>query len=157
VLRPALTLIGWLGVFIELIQEEMTTKKITLCGKQVTFAYCFATEISYKILSEEDITGFIQEVADCLNAEPQQMPDIRKTIFLAVSSMQSYYDSLPAGQDGQKPKSPITDQDMMYHCTPQELGVAVGTILGLRAQFYNVPSDEPKDDLQDENHEEKNV
>jgi len=156
-LRPALALIGWLGVFIKLIPEEMTTKEITLCGKQVTFAYCFATEISYKILSEEDITGFIQEVADCLNAEPQQMPDIRKTIFLAVSSMQSYYDSLPAGQDGKKPKSPITDEDLMYECTPKELGFIIGTILALRTQFYNIPSDEPKDEQQDDTQEEKNV
>lgn len=123
----------------------MNTKEITICGKQVTLAYCYATEISYKILADQDILNFMQEVSDALQAEPQQMPDIRKTIFLLLASMQSYYDSLPAGQNGQKPQPPVTDEDLMYHCTPQELGVALGTILGLRSQFYHLPSDEPEE------------
>ena len=29
----------------------MIKKEVTLCGKQVTLAYCFATEIGYKILA----------------------------------------------------------------------------------------------------------
>ena len=123
----------------------MNTKEITICGKQVTLAYCYATEISYKILADQDIMNFMQEVSDALQAEPQQMPDIRKTIFLLLASMQSYYDSLPAGQDGQKPQPPVTDEDLMYHCTPQDLGVALGTILGLRSQFYHLPIDEPEE------------
>lgn len=123
----------------------MNTKEITICGKQVTLAYCYATEISYKILADQDILNFMQEVSDALQAEPQQMPDIRKTIFLLLASMQSYYDSLPAGQDGRKPQPPVTDEDLMYHCTPQDLGVALGTILGLRSQFYHLPSDEPEE------------
>lgn len=123
----------------------MNAKEITICGKQVTLAYCYATEISYKILADQDILNFMQEVSDALQAEPQQMPDIRKTIFLLLASMQSYYDSLPAGQDGQKPQPPVTDEDLMYHCTPQDLGVALGTILGLRSQFYHLPSDEPEE------------
>lgn len=106
-------------------------------------AYCYATEISYKILSDEDIISFGKEIAEKIQHE--QMPDIRKTIYLILASMQSYYDSLPAGQNGQKPQPPVTDQDLMYHCTPQDLGVALGTILGLRSQFYHLPSDEPEE------------
>lgn len=121
----------------------MITKEITLCGKQVMLAYCYATEISYKILSDEDIISFGKEIAEKIQHE--QMPDIRKTIYLILASMQSYYDSLPAGQNGQKPQPPVTDQDLMYHCTPQDLGVALGTILGLRSQFYHLPSDEPEE------------
>jgi hypothetical protein len=121
----------------------MITKEITLCGKQVTLAYCYATEISYKILSDEDIISFGKEIAQKIQHE--QMPDIRKTIYLILASMQSYYESLPAGQDGQKPQSPVTDKELMYECTPQEIGQALGTILGLRGQFYHVPADEPKD------------
>ena len=121
----------------------MITKEITLCGKQVTLAYCYATEISYKILSDEDVISFGKEITEKIQHE--QMPDIRKTIYLILASMQSYYDSLPAGQDGQKPQSPVTDHDLMYHCTPQEIGQALGTVLGLRGQFYHIPADEPKD------------
>ena len=124
----------------------MITKEIKLCGKQVTLAYNYATEISYKILSDEDIIDFGQEIVEKIQHE--QMPDIRKTIFLIIASMQSYYES--KGET-----SPITDKELMYECTPQEIGVALGTILGLRSQFYHVPSDEPEDKPA-EGKEEKN-
>ena len=124
----------------------MITKEIKLCGKQVTLAYNYATEISYKILSDEDIIDFGQEIVEKIQHE--QMPDIRKTIFLILASMQSYYES--KGE-----QCPITDKELMYECTPQEIGVALGTILGLRSQFYHVPSDEPEDKPA-EGKEEKN-
>ena len=114
----------------------MITKEITICGKQVTLAYCYATEISYKILSDEDIIDFGQEVIEKIQHE--QMPDIRKTIFLILASMQSYYES--KGE-----QCPITDKELMYECSPQEIGTTLGTIIGLRSQFYHVPSDEPQD------------
>jgi hypothetical protein len=125
----------------------MITKEITILGKQVTLAYCYATEISYKILSDEDIIDFGQEVVEKIQHE--QMPDIRKTIFLIIASMQSYYES--KGEE-----CPITDKNLMYECTPQEIGVALGTIIGLRSQFYHVPKDEPKDKPAD-GKEEKNA
>lgn len=114
----------------------MITKEITICGKQVTLAYCYATEISYKILSNEDIIDFGQEVIEKIQHE--QMPDIRKTIFLILASMNAYYES--KGE-----KAPVSDKELMYECTPQEIGQALGVIIGLRSQFYHVPTDEPED------------
>ena len=124
----------------------MITKEITICGKQVTLAYCYATEISYKILSDEDIIDFGQEVIEKIQHE--QMPDIRKTIFLILASMNAYYES--KGE-----KAPVGDKELMYECTPQEIGQALGVIIGLRSQFYHVPSDEPED-KPTEGKEEKN-
>ena len=40
---------------------------------------------------------------------------------------------------------PIKDTDIMIHATPEELGSALGTIIGLRAQFYNIPAGEPEE------------
>ena len=114
----------------------MITKETTILGKQVTLAYCYATEISYKILTDEDIIDFGQEVVGKIQHD--QMPDIKKTIFLILASMQSYYES--KGQE-----CPITDKELMYECTPQEICVTLGTIIGLRSKFYHIPSDEPKD------------
>ena len=114
----------------------MITKEITICGKQVTLAYCYATEISYKILTDEDIIDFGQEIVEKIQHE--QMPDIRKTIFLILASMNAYYES--KGE-----KAPVTDKELMYECTPQEIGQALGVIIGLRSQFYHVPTDEPED------------
>jgi hypothetical protein len=116
----------------------MITKEITIGGKAVTLAYCYATEISYKILSDEDINDFMQEVYECMNDDMQRMPDIRKTIFLILAAVSAYYES--RGEE-----LPIDDKALMYECKPEELGTALGVVLGLRGQFYAVPSGEPED------------
>ena len=116
----------------------MITKEITIGGKPVTLAYCYATEISYKLLSDEDINIFMTEVYECMNDDIQRMPDIRKTIFLILAAISAYYES--KGEE-----LPIDDKTLMYECKPEELGTALGVVLGLRGQFYAVPSDEPKD------------
>ena len=126
----------------------MITKEITLCGKQVTLAYCFATEISYKILSDEDVTDFITEAAVAIQ-DKKRMPDIRKSIFLVLASMQSYYES----KDEQ---APITDKQLMYDSTQEELGTALGVVIGLRTNFYHIPKSEPEDKPK-EGSEEKNA
>ena len=113
----------------------MKTKTITICGKDVTLAYCYGTEISYKILANEDINDFVQEVIAALNAEPQRMPDIKKSVLLIIAAAMSYAES--RGE-----KSPIADEDLMYHATPDELGTALGTVIALRMEFYHVPKDE---------------
>ena len=113
----------------------MIQKEITLLGKQVTLAYCYATEISYKILTDEDIIDFGQEIAEKI--QHQQMPDIRKSIFLIIASMQSYYES-------KDEKAPIDDKELLYESTPQEIGQALGTVIGLRSKFYHIPSGDRK-------------
>jgi len=116
----------------------MITKEITIGGKPVTLAYCYATEISYKILSDEDINIFMTEVYECMNDDIQRMPDIRKTIFLILAAISAYYES--RGEE-----LPIDDKTLMYECKPEELGTALGIVLGLRGQFYAVPTGEPED------------
>ena len=116
----------------------MITKEITIGGKPVTLAYCYATEFSYKLLSDEDINIFMQEVYECMNDDIQRMPDIRKTIFLILAAVSAYYES--RGEE-----LPIDDKTLMYECKPEELGTALGVVLGLRGQFYAVPSGEPED------------
>lgn len=113
----------------------MITKEITLCGKQVVLAYCYATEIGYKTLSDEDIIDFGSEIAEKI--QQQQMPDIKRTIFLILASMNSYYEF-------NNEEAPISDKDLMYKSDPKEVGVALGTILGLRGKFYHLPTDEPR-------------
>ena len=113
----------------------MKTKTITICGKEVILAYCYGTEISYKILSDEDINDFVQEVVAALNAEPQRMPDIKKSVLLIIAAAMAYAES-------QGEKTPIADKDLMYHATPDELGTALGTVIALRMEFYHLPKDE---------------
>lgn len=124
----------------------MNTKEITIIGKKVTLAYNYATEIAYKNSTDEDIEDYMKEAVAAV--QESKSPDVKKTIYCIIASMLSYYES--KGED-----SPVSDQDLMFECSPQELGVALGTIIALRAQFYHVPADEPKD-KQEEN-EPKNA
>ena len=125
----------------------MEKKEITLCGKQVTLAYCFGTEISYNILSEEEIRDFVLQCVKDINKE--RSPDTRKGIYLILAAMQAYYDSI--GED-----SPLTDKDLMFHMTAEEEGTAIGTIIGLWANFYKTPKGSKTEDDEKDTDDPKN-
>lgn len=128
----------------------MTTKTITIAGKEVTLAYCYATEIGYKLLSDEDITAYMADAIEAL--KESRMPDTRKTVYVVIAAINAYSE-----WQGEQPV--ISDRDLMYDATPLELGTAFGTIIQLRADFYKVPSDEPNDEQPEEKkpEQEKNA
>lgn len=137
----------------------MTEKTITLTtvtpdGKktqvEVHLAYCFATEIAYHELSGEDINDYMQAAAISISSDTPRMPDVKKTIYAILAAAMAY--SQATGKD-----IPIKDTDLMIHATPQELGSALGTIIGLRAQFYNVPVGEPEEKPKKGTRQRKNV
>lgn len=123
---------------MEIKEVKITT--VTKSGEKkqvsVMLGYCFATEISYKILTEEDIHDFIKVVIEFI--EKKKMPDTRKSIFLIVAAMQAYYESI-----GKKP--PLTDKDLMYYMTASEMGTAVGTIVGLYIEANKSPNGEAEE------------
>lgn len=119
----------------------MKTKEIELCGKKVTLGYCYATEIAYKTLADEDIINFRREVAEKVNEDA--MPDVRRCIYLILSAMQSYYEM--TGED-----SPIKDRDLMYKATPEDIGLGIGTVLGLQEEFYHISKSEAEKEQAEE-------
>ena len=114
----------------------MKKKEITLAGKKVTVAYCYATEIAFKDLSGQDIAEFMGEVGEAITAN--KMPDVKKSIFLLVAAIMSYYET-------KKEDAPITDAQIMTDATPLEMGAAIGAVLNLRSEFYALPEGEPKE------------
>ena len=114
----------------------------------VMLGYCFATEISYKILAEEDIHDFIHEAIACI--QDNRMPDTRKSISLILAAMQAYYESVGK-------KAPLTDKDLMYHMTSAEIGTAVGTIIGLYLKMNHTPNGEADEKKKGEEEEPKNA
>ena len=114
----------------------MKKKEITLAGKKVTVAYCYASEIAYKDLSGQDIADFMGEVGEAIAAN--KMPDVKKSIFLLVAAIMSYYET-------KKEDAPITDAQIMTDATPLEMGAAIGAVLNLRSEFYALPVGEPKE------------
>ena len=116
----------------------MIHEEITLAGKPVTLGYCYATEIAYKDLSGEDIADIIQETIAAVNAQPARMPDAKRSIHLVMAAVIAYYQS-------KDEDAPINGTDLMNDTTPLELGKALGTIINLWAQFYNIPKGEPEE------------
>lgn len=119
----------------------MKTKEIELCGKKVTLGYCYATEIAYKTLAEEEIIDFRRELAE--NVNEGAMPDVRRCIYLIQSAILSYYEM--TGED-----SPIKDRDLMYEATPEDIGLGIGTVLGLQGDFYHTSKSEAEKEQAEE-------
>ena len=113
----------------------MITKEITICGKQVTLAYCYATEIAYKNMTNEDMFDYAQKAVEAI--QNQRDPDIEKTIYAIIACMMAYYEDAD--------KAPVKDSEIMKQATPVEIGTAMLTILSMRSEFYNVPKDEPEE------------
>lgn len=124
----------------------MIQKEINIMGKQVTLAYCYGTEISYKLLADEECTDFIVEVLKCL--QENRMPDSRKAIYLIMSAMTAFYES-------QSQKNPIEDKELIFHASPEDIGLAIGTIAALYIEFYKIPVGEPEDEKPAEESEKK--
>lgn len=113
----------------------MKKETIKFIGKDITLAYCYATEIVYKDMADEDISVFIQEIFT--SSQKGEMPDVKKAVYLILASMTAYYESI-------KEKAPIKDIDIMSEATPVEFGTALATVLNLWKEFYKLPSSEKK-------------
>jgi len=103
----------------------MVTKKVTLCGVEVTLAYCYATEIAFR-----KYTGVNVDKLDPENPE--------HSIYLIISAMLPFYE-----QQGQQP--PISDSDLMYKSKPTDYFTAFKAILEARNEWYKLPEGEPED------------
>ena len=113
----------------------MIKKEITICGKAVTLAYCYATEIAYKNMTNEDMFDYIQKAVEAI--QNQRDPDIEKTIYAILACLMAYYEDAD--------KAPVKDSEIMKLATPVEIGTAMLTILSMRSEFYYVPKDEPEE------------
>lgn len=125
----------------------MKQKETTLCGKTVNLAYCYATEIAFKELTDSDINDFVSEAVDAVSAN--RMPDIKKTICTLLASMMAYYNA----NNGEPP---VTDKELMNEATPTEIGTALGIVLTLRMDFYKLPSGEPEEKTEKRRTRKKN-
>ena len=133
-----------------IIRTMISERKITIAGKEVNLSYCYATEIGFKILAGEDISEFAKEVLEAI--QNKVMPDTEKSIFLIIAAAQAYSES-------HEEKEQINSSDIMFKCSPEELATALGTIIVMKAEFYNLPKgEEPEPQTEEERKEaEKNV
>jgi len=102
----------------------MTQKNVTLAGKEVTVAYCFATEIGFK-----KYTGKSLEEFDATDPE--------HSTYLILAAILAYYQS-------RDEEPPVKDEDIIYNASPKEIVSTLATIFKMRAEWYELPFGEPK-------------
>lgn len=119
----------------------MIKEETTIAGIKVTLGYCFATELNYRNLADEEIADYFKKAFACI--QENKDPDTDKSIRLVLASAISYYDSIHTDSD--KATYPINERTLIYETAPDELMKAVIIIVNLRNKFYKVPEGEPKD------------
>ena len=130
----------------------MKTKEITICGKQVTLAYCYATEIIYKDITGEDLIDYVKHVIASISKEKD--PDAKQTLS-AILSLAMAYDQWKA-EDGKEAPQQLTLKELMNEAQPAEIGMAMLAVIDLRGQFYHVSkSDEEEVKADEKEGEEK--
>ena len=119
----------------------MIKETTTIAGIDVTLGYCFATELNYRNLADEEIADYFKKAFACI--QEGKDPDTDKSIRLVLASVHSYYDSIHQGKGDTV--YPINERTLLFETAPDELMKAVITIVNLRNKFYKVPEGEPKD------------
>jgi hypothetical protein len=96
----------------------MKTKEITIAGKQVSLAYCYATEIGFTDIADTGIENID-------TANPKHI------LALIMSAILAYY-------EGKKQDCPIESNALMYESDPSEITAAFISVLELRNQWYKL-------------------
>jgi hypothetical protein len=115
----------------------MKTKEITICGKHVMLAYCFATELAFK-----NFTGLEIEEFDPSNRD--------HIIYMILSAIAAYY--LKREED-----APIKDTDLMYESKPAEIIDAIKETIKLKNDWYEIPNGDKIEEKTADAEEQKNA
>lgn len=115
----------------------MTSKKITICGKEVELFYCAATENGYERISGGKTIGvFIPTFKSDGdgNQVVDQMPAATNEDYLLLAMA-----GIVAADTYYKREAVINSEDILYNATPTERRLLVETIVELRNEWYEVP------------------
>ena len=123
----------------------MKKKEVTIAGKFVTLAYCYATEITFNDLTGEDINEFFKEVflSEGKTANP-------KKILYAILACAIAYAEGTTTTEGV-----LEDKTLMYEAKPSELIEAFKAVVELRNEWYKLPSSD-KTEKEEKGNDKKN-
>ena len=97
----------------------------------MTLAYCIGTEIAFHGMAGIEFKDFVQEAAVKKTSDPRYV--IHAILAAAITYAQS------KGID-----EPITDKDLMFEATNEELTEALVEITKMFAEWYKLPLGEDK-------------
>ena len=114
----------------------MTTKTIKIVNKEVTLAYCYATEIVFRRYTGTGLENF-----DATNSE--------HVVSLILSAVLVYNEATKKAPED----APIKDTDLKYEAKPTDLVLALATVFELRKQWYEVPDGDTAEKAEEEDKE----
>jgi hypothetical protein len=115
----------------------MTSKKITICGKEVELFYCAATENGYERISDGKTIGvFIPtfKMDEEGNHVIDQLPAATNEDYIMLAMA-----GIVAADTYHKREAVINSEDILYNATPTERRLLIDTIVELRNEWYEVP------------------
>ena len=115
----------------------MTTRKITIAGKEVTLAYCCATEIAFYKYTHATIAEFDR-------SNPEHILYIILACIIAWSQFK-----------GEEPA--VKDEDLMYNVNSKELVAILNTVFELCSEWYDMPLAEKKTESAESSSDSKNA
>lgn len=121
----------------------MKKKTITIAGKKVTLAYCYATEIAFTEYTGESFQSYIRAAAN------QTGTDTKKMLYAIMSAVMAW-----AQYEGTEPA--ITDRQLLYEATPEQFGAAYTAVLELFAAFYKLPLGDKQESTKEDGGKKKN-
>lgn len=110
----------------------MIHEELELCGKKVVLGYCYGTEFNYSEKTGEHASDYIKETCNTIVAEHPYIPDTEKGLKLIMSSIEAFYES-------RSEKAPLEYMELVSEVKPEELGMAIGTIIKMYVEFYRLP------------------
>lgn len=113
----------------------MTTRKTTIAGREVSLAYCYATEIAFHKYTGVSIDSF-------------KADDPEHVLYVIIASILAWCQANGTEAD-------VRDEDIIYRAKPKELVDTLTAIFDLRREWYDVPSDDAKKDKEPEEREKK--
>ena len=115
-----------------------TTKTINIAGKQVQIAYCFGMDILFHGFTGMDFATYLTQTAAQKTTTPK---DILYAI-LAAAMAHAEMTNTEAG---------ITDKDILFNSTPQEINAAFKEVVSLFMEWYKLPAGEQAETKQEGN------
>lgn len=109
-----------------------TTKTINIAGKKVNIAYCFGMDILFHGFTGMDFTTYLTQTAAKKTTTPK---DILYAILAAAM----------AHAEMTETEAQITDKDILFHATQQEITDAFKEVVELYMEWHNLPAGEQSD------------
>ena len=112
----------------------MKKKEVTIAGKPVTLAYCYATEIIFNDLTGEDINEYFKEVF--FSGEGKSKANPKKLLYAVLACAIAYAEGTTTTE------GVLEDKTLMYEAKPDELIEAFKVVVELHNEWYKLPSSE---------------